>query len=880
MGTRGYFVYRFRGRYYALYLPYDTYPKGLGKELVESIPEDPEGYRRWLEAKRVLLAKWDQVLEEQVLCISSSRLAKDGPDFVARDNRWSAPEPLLQKLLDERLNEALPKPCYRMPQLDLYIEYTYIIDLDREILTINNGAHFALNKIPRDSWMQSLAFDKESVALILPDLVPEGSIADIPSLRFKSSKPEAMAMAVQNHQITTARPKAFLNFPMVLRHGPLLLAHLWRFTKASLEDSMSWVLRGFTPDDFAFREIAYSILSLTAGLTGGLILANEQRRLRPSTGDDWRGFITGEGPDGRPIVLSDVGIGYHAEGTDPGSSPQESSYWFHGALIRLEADLTDPDRAKEAIAQAISFGRSAHSAAEIFDVVLLSIENVILLHVAGDKIQRTDTLPLLDIPVHYTDSLERYAKDFQDPDLGWRDYNYEKYHKDENQEKKEAEEGGSYVITLGGEPPGEDDLDTAGELKEQWPQRYRGFFAMVHLFEAVTRRAMPPDQPKEGIFPTEIYEMIISHVDDTTYRACSVVSPKFRHYCQRNLRLVEGTRICGLAPPIVTTAQPATGQVQADDTVDFKQYIVDSNETLSVDWDAVRFILDDEDGEWYGAYFIKALHKWQKALPKTTEWLVICGESERLSFISSVVFPGYWPLDLWEEEEAVEATRADWDAPGPYALPLQVGDSTHFWSSRRVVSELSEMREITMRTLPELWCHILRIYTPDGPSFGPTDQFEFPAHTKVTILDSGFMCDRICVGYIRFKRADAIVGPSQVWELARSEAEEDIREIQAKQAKQAKQQIFVIVAVGLSAEIYRWDVDGQKLLPAAAKRLDIFAEGDREELEAFLLELAKVLGELTAEGRRLWAEKYKKERELEEANKTKASGDEEPMVKE
>ena len=45
MGTRGFFVYRFRGRYYALYLPYDTYPEGLGKQVVQSIPEDPEEYR-------------------------------------------------------------------------------------------------------------------------------------------------------------------------------------------------------------------------------------------------------------------------------------------------------------------------------------------------------------------------------------------------------------------------------------------------------------------------------------------------------------------------------------------------------------------------------------------------------------------------------------------------------------------------------------------------------------------------------------------------------------------------------------------------------------------------------------------------------------------
>jgi len=351
-----------------------------------------------------------------------------------------------------------------MPQLNLYIEYTYIIDLDREVLIVNNGAHFVLGKIPRDSWMESLAFDHNSVALINPDLVPEDVIADLPSLRFKDSKPEAIETTMQQDKVTNVVPKAFLNFPMVLRHGPLLLAHLWMTTKASLEDSMPWVLRGLTPDDFAFRELAFSIVSLSAGLVGGLMLANGQRRLDPITSNDWSGFIIGDNPRCHPIVLSDVGIGYHAEGIEPGSSPQATSYWFHGALIKLVADLTDPDRVKEAIMQAISFGRSADISAQAFDVVLLSIEHVVLLHVAGNNIQRTETLPLLKIPVHYTNSLERYAEDFQDPAWGWRDHNYKKLYEDEKQQENDGDDNGVYALTF--EPQSaakEDDFDATGE---------------------------------------------------------------------------------------------------------------------------------------------------------------------------------------------------------------------------------------------------------------------------------------------------------------------------------------------------------------------------------------------------------------------------------
>lgn len=41
MGTRGLRVYRARRIYYSTYLPYDAYPTGAGKEIVEEIPIDP-----------------------------------------------------------------------------------------------------------------------------------------------------------------------------------------------------------------------------------------------------------------------------------------------------------------------------------------------------------------------------------------------------------------------------------------------------------------------------------------------------------------------------------------------------------------------------------------------------------------------------------------------------------------------------------------------------------------------------------------------------------------------------------------------------------------------------------------------------------------------
>ena len=45
MGTSGLVIWRFRGRYYALYNHYDRYPSGLGQHLVRKIPNEPQAYK-------------------------------------------------------------------------------------------------------------------------------------------------------------------------------------------------------------------------------------------------------------------------------------------------------------------------------------------------------------------------------------------------------------------------------------------------------------------------------------------------------------------------------------------------------------------------------------------------------------------------------------------------------------------------------------------------------------------------------------------------------------------------------------------------------------------------------------------------------------------
>jgi hypothetical protein len=45
MGTRGFEIVRFAGKYYIYYRQYDSYPEDLGVKIVAEIPTDPENYQ-------------------------------------------------------------------------------------------------------------------------------------------------------------------------------------------------------------------------------------------------------------------------------------------------------------------------------------------------------------------------------------------------------------------------------------------------------------------------------------------------------------------------------------------------------------------------------------------------------------------------------------------------------------------------------------------------------------------------------------------------------------------------------------------------------------------------------------------------------------------
>ncbi|KAI9782560.1 MAG: hypothetical protein M1839_004804 [Geoglossum umbratile] len=526
MGTRGFYIYRYNGRYYVYYNHWDSYPEGLGSWIVEDIPTDPDEYRAWLNRMRATYAELDKILEEQILTVSDADLkaCADLPHKLPGQEEEGQYRPPKRDVL---INEKLEYVPSVLPDAgnDLFIEWVYTIDLDREVFSVDNGAHFHLDKIPRDdAWIKAVAKDANGLRTLDTEVVPRDCAAH-PILTPILPDP-SLLNAYGNLTTIPTQAKTAIDLKSELAHNHLIRLFVWSQFSRKYGKHLPHFLYGWEPQEFVFREFVYAILTLASGDPDTLrYMPSENLQLVPGEGYRWF-----EGKDGKPILLPVFMEACHRPGIEPGISPaDETLYWFGGVVIYLTVRLNSDDHRKAAIARAVAFGRESDRG--WFDAVIISIEHVVLLRLLpGDMVEHTDAIPLFSIPVHTSMHAE---------------------HRPAARRLSASSSGGDSPARVVPDHCGGLERDPVDETAEALEGISPGFVALIHLFDGAAYSQLKPlTSAKEGIFPTEIMHMILPYTDDETYHKCEKVSRGLRHFCQRNLRVFEGYTVLNYKPPM------------------------------------------------------------------------------------------------------------------------------------------------------------------------------------------------------------------------------------------------------------------------------------------------------------------------------------------
>ncbi|KAI1116492.1 hypothetical protein F5Y14DRAFT_406934 [Nemania sp. NC0429] len=497
MGTRGLEIVRFRGRYYIRYHQYDTYYEGLGAQIVASIPAAPDKYQEWLEQMRAKYAAKQDELEKHV--------------YEIRDD-GSEPD-------DSYFDELLELPSELPRRMGYYwdIEYYYIINLDREVLTMNFGIHWKLSHIPRNNnlWIEAIA---ESIYQYKPtislDICPDEYIAST-ALEPPENRPDL------NYCIDLVAPRTGIASARTAFLTRMLAEVIIQYKFYIIRLGMEW-----SPASFPFRELVFALVSIASG-TARFFSLPAGGECDPCSCEQW-----GRKSDRLPqscgfldAPLLQFGSMSHRPGDAPGVSPPETMYWHEDVLVSLAMTL-DGAAVKKAVDWGLEQGR------RYFQIVVLSLFQATFAEVFFDRESDDDGEPVVRVsePIHLSPLRQHYCMSTHP------------------RERPELKDGMDRVPVRGEQIMRSNCTGTAHRLQSQFP----GLAALVNFFEvAATRRST---SKSEGVFPPELYDRILDFVDYDTWRVCNSVSTKFRYACLSRFRIDEDTRI--FSGPFVRLQQP------------------------------------------------------------------------------------------------------------------------------------------------------------------------------------------------------------------------------------------------------------------------------------------------------------------------------------
>ena len=853
------------------------------------IPSDSEGYQKWLAAQRSFFAKWDNLLQN-LLSVQSEELSRLRL-IEAPGNVWKA-------AFDERL-EVTP-PTYHT---GMDTEYTYTIDLDSEIFSVDSGAHFRLDRISREeNWIKALALDEKYNRFALPQYVSEAALTDL------TVEAEDFATNALDYWKTLRTrivcPKAA---PLISTQAPTSRLRWMMFNvfQVSEKEKLSVTLLGWTAQDMPFRELAYFILCLAAGGDHSALI----NRRRIFERDGYAGVVAGNDREGEMEFISLLGTGCHKRGLPIGSAPESTKYWMEGALVSLVPRLNRPGVLQKAIADVIQYGQvqCGHSS---FNAAVLSIEHLVLVKLLSDgSVEHTDLLPLVPIETHLSqDALIRYGE------VGVNNYYNASLEQEYTREGKDLEESSHSSTGQNGasdtviepastvnndssegvgeelhegkaalEEAPEDKVEPGGNDKDSndvgLPDEEEGekgfekvdededlikwtaketFGSLINFFEATILESLKPIGADGQGYPTEIYEMILRHVSDRqTYNACLKVSRQVRSLCLQRPLIMDN---------VLLIEPPSHVSTPLEDQADGKQQSrpelcaveMSSNQQMDINIRMFHHTYDSDRSE-------------------STSFEIVAGSDwDRKSFCrSSITLRGLNIPQPWDSKEQMrqqqiledfhngrlgekvsKSKRPEWDRAFrryPISAESPTEDLGYFWSE----------------AIPDIFDDPYASCI-DPKTIGDSD-WDLPPNTKNLFSSYDDYHDR---GFFRFLMI-RMKRTSKYWEGQWDDIVREATEklgsvdnaVQIRLSKLPKDQVFgaddpyVLLTIGLEVRLFQWQQgfdnevtgDARKTASPSAqlkelepgKIYSLLDEADQEVIEEFLKTAAGRAAELT-----------------------------------
>jgi hypothetical protein len=419
--------------------------------------------------------------------------------------------PLSWKAIDCRLHLL---PC-GLPS-EKSARFSFMVDLDRQIFSVDYGAHFKLNNIPRDGlWIRALGIDGNE-RMLNTTICPEDAIAH-PAWNSEPNKgsqnqPYYGCSCTIVEDLRTTIHTTDIGAP-----GQVIALLLFTQFYEQYQTRFRMFLPQWRPEDFIFREVAFAILSLAAGQFQ--VAAWDKMELYAGNGY----LLVPDEETCDPLkakLLPEFPMGYHRPDERPGSAPDGCIYWLGNVLVSLEMTLQDPAKCHVAIERAVEFGLGAGR--NRFRAVIFSLVDVVLLQVRlaedGTRILiHTEAKTLL--PIEHSRNLSA------DPPLpqrihGWIPTMYPS----------------RFVCgtpMYGKAARARRDPQSISDLCHPFP----GFISLCHFFNMAAAESLKPrTRTNEARLPMELCYKILDYTDDITYRLCSYVSWGFREYYQKNMR--------------------------------------------------------------------------------------------------------------------------------------------------------------------------------------------------------------------------------------------------------------------------------------------------------------------------------------------------------